>query len=72
MSRRPPLEAPPENMRERVAYAEHSYAMALDLYDLIFPPWRWRRWWLLRREVKRRNAALRAANTRTRTELGRA
>lgn len=57
-------------MREtqRIADENHRRALdnhrrALDLYDLIFPPWRWIKWWreyrairAAMREVERRNA----------------
>ena len=38
----------------RISYAEESHRMALAMWDLIFPPWRWPRWFRQYREVKRR------------------
>lgn len=40
--------------RRRVAYAEQTHKMALDLYDSVFPPWRWGRYVKQYREVRRR------------------
>lgn len=60
----------PQDMDERVKFAEESDRMAQELFDYVFPPWRWLKWHRLHREIKRRDAALRAANARTRQELG--
>lgn len=66
---KPPVIPCPSDIHERVKYAEESHRMALDLYDYVFPPWRWARWFRQYREIKRRVAANRSANEITRAEL---
>jgi hypothetical protein len=47
-----------ESSRALHEYAIESHRMALDLFDLIFPPWRWLKWWRGYREVQRRRRVL--------------
>lgn len=35
-------------------YARDNHRRALELYDYIFPPWRWLEWWRRAKEVRRR------------------
>jgi hypothetical protein len=51
-------------------YAQANHRAALDLYGLIFPPWRWPRWFRESREVRRRVAVTRAAQAAKRARRG--
>lgn len=42
------------NLDERLAYAEESHRLALELWDYVFPPWRWIGWHRRYRVVCRR------------------
>jgi hypothetical protein len=66
---RPPEVVVPQDMAERVRFAEETEAMIPELESYVFPPWRWLKWRRLARLMRTRNAALRAANDRTREAL---
>lgn len=57
-----------------VAYAIETHRLALELRSLVFPPWRWPRWFRLYREVQHRREVLRlfhdAADHRRRVASG--
>lgn len=40
-------------MDETARLARENQDRAMSLYDYIFPPWRWRKWWRIHREVER-------------------
>jgi hypothetical protein len=50
-----------DSPRTLYEYAIENHRMANDLYDLIFPPWRWLKWWRAYREVMRRVRVLKEA-----------
>ena len=50
---------PLEVAQARYVYARETHRLALELWDYIFPPWRWPEWNRRAREVRRRSAALR-------------
>lgn len=38
----------------RLAYAQETHRLALELWDYIFPPWRWPEWFRRRRVIRAR------------------
>jgi len=50
--------------RHRAALENHERALAM--YDLIFPPWRWRKWWHEYRAVNKQHREIIRAIERAR------
>jgi hypothetical protein len=55
---------------ETQVMAEENHRRALAMYDLIFPPWRWRRWYREYKAVKAVIRETRRRNEFTRQQLG--